>query len=287
MGVAIASPLVWVIALVLLASEAACNAQARNYPEDIAVEMRVEDGQLVEGGRRLGVSLDESDLVVTNATVLVVDSAIVLSGTRAATGREAIGGVLGTWIAAIPAGLLLLVVQALLLPAYVRRQVKVLGGASAAAVARKDAFRTVFFVRLVAAIASGAGGFLGALPGLVLLVIAGVSDLSPIAIAGLVLGAVGGALGYLWIRLGLMFADRHAILSTDSARAVLAKTWRAAKGTRLRYFAWLMIASALELAGALGWLVFYIGIVTHSYARATADAWLTDLYTSEVAPRIG
>jgi hypothetical protein len=193
-----------------------------------------------------------------------------------------VGAVLGTWLAALPAALLLLVLGAWLLPGYYRRQ---RDGDTDASLFRPgtSTFRRVLAVRFATALAIATGALVAALPGLAFLLVAGATDDRHLARVGVIF-LFGGALwGWLYVHLGLLFADRDAVFGESTMRRALAGSWRRARGRRLARLRLAAIAWLVEVLGSLGWVAWFVGFVTHPLARTVSDAMLTRFYFAEVA----
>lgn len=279
---ALTSPSLWLMALCLIAAEAGCNAQARSYPDGVTTEYRFDGQNLSIDGQSAGEAGADMSLFVHHGTVLVADGIAVIRGQRDASGAEAIGAVLGTWAAAIPTALLLLVIGAWLLPGYYRNQVEGATGKPSFKPGT-EAFRRVLAVRAIGAVAVGGTAALGAIPGIALLAVAGSYDITPLAVVGMVLTVVGAVGGWLYVLAGLLFADREAVLGRLGTKEALLRSWDRGRGRRLRRLSWALGAWTIEALGSLGWIAWFVGFFTHPIARAAADTILTRLYLRETA----
>jgi len=279
---AFSNPSLWVIALCLVGAEAGCNAQARCYPDGVAADVRFDGATLTADGQAMGQSFEDSSLFIHNGSVFVADGVALITGQRNASGAEAIGAVLGTWAAALPTALLLLVVGAWLLPGYYRNQVG--DGRQKKSFRPGTAlFRRVLAVRAMTALAMVGAACLGAIPGLALLVVAGAQHLTPLAVIG-ALVTVGGTLaGWLYVQAGVLFADREAVLAGLAPMEAMRRSWSRARGRRLRRLTWTFGAWTIEAIGSLGWLAWFVGFFTHPIARTVSDILLTRLYVEEAS----
>lgn len=112
---------VFLVAMVLLSLEGRCSAVAGDYPDGVDVQMRLDGDSIWIDGQDVGAHYEDSSYFVHHGTVFVSDGVAYIAGQRDGSGAETIGAVLGTWAAAAPIALLLLVISAWLLPGYVDR----------------------------------------------------------------------------------------------------------------------------------------------------------------------
>ncbi len=276
------NPTLFLTAFALLLAEAGCNAQAGSYPDGQHVDLGEGGNSAWVDAEDLGMDLDNSMLYIHDSTVLVADGIAYVAGERNATGAEAVGAVLGTWAAAIPIALVLLVIGAWLLPGYYRRQ---RGDGRDVSLVKPGTtlFRRVLAVRAMCAALLAAAGVVSATPGIILLTVADLAESPALAMFGVVtcVGAVLAA--WLHVHLGLLFADREAVLQDVGARVAIRQSWSRARGRRLRRLVWALSAWFIEALGTLGWLAWFVGFATHPIARALSDTMLTSLYLDEVS----
>ncbi|RLB46891.1 MAG: hypothetical protein DRJ42_26655 [Deltaproteobacteria bacterium] len=271
---------VFLVALVLLSVEGPCNAVAGDYPDTDDVNMRLDGGITPIDGPGVGSQFEDASYFGHSGTVFVSDGVAYIAGQRDDSGAEAVGEVLGTWAGATPIALLLLLISAWLLPGYYRRQS---GHDPTAPLLRPGMapFGRVLAVRSMCALAIAGATLLAGAPGMILLVVAGHTEMPVLALIG-VIALVSGALsGWLYTHLGLLFADRDAVFRNMGPRSAIESSWSRARGRRLRRMVWALAAWFLEALGALGWLASFVGLLTHSIARAVADTMLTSLYLDE------
>lgn len=271
---------VFLVALVLLSVEGPCNAVAGDYPDGGDVDMHLDGDSIWIDGENIGAQFQDSSYFVYNGTIFAGNGVAYIADQHDGSGAEAVGTVLGTWAGAAPIALLLLLISAWLLPGYYRRQS---GHDPTAPLLRPGMapFGRVLAVRSMCALAIAGATMLAGAPGMILLVVAGHTEMPVLALIGVV-ALVGGALtAWLYTHLGLLFADRDAVFRNKGPRSAIESSWSRARGRRLRRMVWALAAWFLEALGALGWLASFVGLLTHSIARAVADTMLTSLYLDE------
>jgi hypothetical protein len=198
-----------------------------------------------------------------------------LAMSRAADGQypdEAIiGTLLGTLVVPLPYALVGVAARAGLARWYFAAQ-----GARRPAPAP---FLPLFLVDLLVSVALTLAGILGAIPGLIGVLIASFADAPRAIILGFCAAIWGATAAVAYVLPGTVFATRMMVLAGVPARQAIRDSWAFARGRRLRLLVLVLLAYAFEAVGLVGVFVYAFGLlVTLPVARAFRDTLLTQIY---------
>lgn len=269
---------VWLYALVLLVGEAGCSAFVRPPSAQVTDELYVdEEGRLHDEVGDTGITLGRYDLEVRGGVVALVDGIVRISGQRTASPAEVVGGVLGGWVSGLlVAPFLIGVIGALVRPRYYHRLLARLlaqppppGKLWPTDAEFRGVFGTWFWSSALELVALAAG----ALPGFVLLIVGGLTGIPILAGLAMFFWIGGGFAGWLWARLGFLYADRFVVYRGLGFRDALRASWKDAnRGDRV--VPWLAYAVTDSL-GMLFWFAGPLGLLLHPPLRVSADAFLS------------
>lgn len=142
------------------------------------------------------------------------------------------------------------------------------------------AFLGAFLIYVLAGLISIASMVVGALPGLVLVLVSAHYDRLELVKPGLALAGVGAMVVFLYAWLAVRFGEHALALEGYGPYRALARSWNLARGRRMEILRVQLFASVVELAGVLaGILCFGIGIILAvPAARVVGDHALVAQY---------
>jgi hypothetical protein len=184
---------------------------------------------------------------------------------------RAVGVILGSFIFPLPLALIGVATRAALARRYY--------GAQAARRPDPPKFLPLFFLELRVSLVIPVACVVGAMPGLVVMLVAATQDMLEIFPLGAVVAAVGAAAALAYVLPGVVFATRMVVLSGCSPQTALRENWAWAKGRRARIFALVCLGYASEVVSLAGLAVLVVAaLLAMPFVRAFRDTLITQVY---------
>jgi hypothetical protein len=269
----------WLIALLFVISETGCEYVASRYHEVALTAFLVTSDRVIDEHGEVVATFGPDDSVAFQEVWLAseVEDGTMLVGPRRATGAEAIGWVIGAWLAAIPILLVVFLIQAALLPRYLAAQLRALGHPMPTLHAAPP-YRRVLGAVAIASSVDLAAALLAAIPGVLLAWIAAALIAEALAVAILIATLLGCSAVFVYVRLGVLFLTREVIWGGSDLPTAARTSWSIAARHRWAVLQLALLAIAAEMVGALGWMLGIVGLITHPPARVLRDGALTRGY---------
>jgi hypothetical protein len=194
---------------------------------------------------------------------------------------DAIASLTEAAAATMPLLLLVLLLQAWLLPRYLAAQWRALGLPPPPT--RELPYERVLGAVAIATTADVAAAIVAALPG-ALIWLAGPHASPALALLGAVATIGCAVVAFVYVRLGLLFVTREVIFGGCDLRTAVRTSWALAERHRGVVLHLALVALAVDMLGALGGMLGLAGVLTRTPARVLRDAVLTRGYTDLRGP---
>jgi hypothetical protein len=275
---------IWLIALALVVMETGCEYVATRYRTNAVTSMELSGRELRDDAGNVVEQFEPGEvLTIQNGFLIAFGETLAIVGTRAGTGPEAVGWTIGAWLASVPLVLLLIALEAWLSPRYLRAQWRALGLAPVGTAASPP-YRALYGACFVGRGAEVGAAAVAALPGLLILIVGGLTDVAAIAWVGAVVVVAAATFAYVYTRLGVMFVVRVLLFEGRSLPDAARRSWGMARGRRWSLLWLSVMLGTVDMIGALGWGLGVVGLLTHPLARVIRDGGFTRVYADLWVP---